>query len=63
MLETRVLCNSGAKFIMGYYYTPARGTMEIMPPEGHIMPPEGSILQPENGIMWPERGIICSGPS
>ena len=40
--------------IMGDYCAPARGTMEIMCPEGHIMPPEGGIMQPEGGIMFPE---------
>ena len=43
---------------MGYYYTPARGTMEIMRPEGHIIPPEGCI-KPEGGIMQPEGDIMC----
>ena len=33
--------------IMGDYCAPARGTMEIMRPEGHIMPPEGCIMLPE----------------
>ena len=32
---------------MGDYCAPARGTMEIMRPEGHIMPPEGCIMPPE----------------
>ena len=33
--------------ILGDYCAPARGTMEIMRPEGHIMPPEGCIMPPE----------------
>ena len=32
---------------MGYYYNLARGTMGIIPPEGHIVLPEGSIILPE----------------
>ena len=32
---------------MGDYHTPGRGTMEIIPPEGHIIPPEGCIIPPE----------------
>ena len=40
--------------IMGDYCAPARGTMKIMRPEGHIMPPSGGIMQPEGGIMFPE---------
>ena len=40
--------------ILGDYCAPARGTMEIMHPEGHIMPSEGGIMQPEGGIMFPE---------
>ena len=47
---------------MGDYCAPARGTMEIMRPEGHIMPldvyglrqPSGGIMQPQGGIMFPE---------
>ena len=38
---------------MGDYCAPARGTMEIMRPEGHIMPPEGCIMPPE-GCRRPE---------
>ena len=33
--------------IMGDYYNLARGTMGIIPPEGHIVLPEGSIILPE----------------
>ena len=29
---------------MGDYCAPARGTMEIMRPKGHIMSPEGCIM-------------------
>ena len=29
------------------YYTPPRGTMEIMLPKGHIMRPKGCIMPPE----------------
>ena len=29
------------------YRTPGRGTMEIIPPEGHIILPEGCIIPPE----------------
>ena len=52
---------------MGDYYTPDRGTMEIMCPEGHIMSPglwqpSGGIMQPEGGIMFPEGCIISIGP-
>ena len=47
---------------MGYYYTSARGRIEIMHPEGHIMPPEGCIMRPEGGIMFPEGCIISIGP-
>ena len=41
---------------MGDYYAPARGTMEIMRPEGHIMQPEGGIMFPEGlyDFHWPE---------
>ena len=39
--------------IMGDYCAPARGTMEIMCPEGHIMPPKGCIMPPE-GCRRPE---------
>ena len=46
---------------MGYYYTSARGRIEIMHPEGHIMPPEGCIMRPEGGIMFPEGCIISIG--
>ena len=54
---------------MGDYHTLSRGTMEIIPPEGHIIPPEGciippegGIMQPEGGIMWPEGGVISNWP-
>ena len=62
---------------MGDYCAPARGTMEIMHPEGHIMPPlgcqraaidqrwrqqGGSIMQPKCGIMCSEGCIISIGP-
>ena len=43
--------------IMGDYCAPARGTMEIMRPEGHIMPPEGCIMPPE-GCRRPEGAVI-----
>ena len=60
-----ILLDHLAYHLMGDYCAPARGTMEIMRPEGHIMPPEGcnmpcqrqpegSIMQPEGGIMFPE---------
>ena len=39
--------------IMGDYCAPARGTMEIMCPKGHIMPPEGCIM-PTEGYCRPE---------
>ena len=41
---------------MGYYYTPARGTMEIMRPDGHIMPPSGGNSLP--GICNLNYGIF-----
>ena len=44
--------------LLGDYCAPARGTMEIMRPEGHIMPPEGCIMPPEGGIMQPKGGIM-----
>ena len=45
---------------MGYYYTPARGTMEIMGPKGLIMQPEGSIMCPEGCIIsiGPRAGVL-----
>ena len=41
---------------MGDYCAPARGTMEIMRPEGHIMQPEGGRMFPEglHNFHWPE---------
>ena len=50
------------RVVMGYYYTPVRGTIEIMRTEGHIMPTEGRILQPKGSIMWPEGCIISICP-
>ena len=32
---------------MGDYYNQARGTIEIILPEGHIIPPAGCIILPE----------------
>ena len=32
---------------MGDYHPPARGTMEIIPPEDPIIPPEACIIPPE----------------
>ena len=32
---------------MGDYHTPGGGTMEIIPPEGHIILPEGWIIPPK----------------
>ena len=45
-----------AQSAMGDYCAPARGTMEIMHPEGHIMEPEGGIMFPEglHSFHWPE---------
>ena len=38
---------------MGDYHTLARGTMETIPPEGHIILPKGCIILPE-GRCGPE---------
>ena len=38
---------------MGDYHTLGGGTMEIIPPEGHIIQPEGCIIPPE-GCHRPE---------
>ena len=37
----------GSLVEMGDYHTPGGGTMEIIPPEGHIILPEGCIIPPE----------------
>ena len=60
----------GSLVEMGDYHTPGGGTMEIIPPEGHIILPEGCIIPEEGrrrphhkgGIMWPEGGIISNWP-
>ena len=45
---------------MGDYCAPARGTMEIMCPKGHILPPDVyGLRQPSGGIMQPSGGIMC----
>ena len=41
------------KGVMGDYHTPGRGTMEIIPPEGHIIPPEGGIIS-----IGPRAGVL-----
>ena len=45
--------------LLGDYCAPARGTMEIMRPKGHIMPPEGGIMFPEglHDFHWPEGRV------
>ena len=37
----------GGGLEMGDYYNQARGTIEIILPEGHIIPPAGCIILPE----------------
>ena len=58
-----------ASVVMGDYHTPGGGTMEIIPPEGHIVlpegciiPPEGRIMHHEGGIMRPKGGIFSNWP-